>query len=178
MALLDRSLGLDLILHRPGGEINATGALVNYLRYAFDGNVRAIVPHQAMSAGTMISLSCKSVVMGMHSSLGPIDPQVGGAPAHGILEEFETASEEFKNNPHRAQAWLPILQKYTPTLLGKCDKAVKMAEIIVGDWLTSGMLKDLPDAETRKGKILQEFGSHAIWPQKSGSGRGNRAVLV
>jgi ClpP class serine protease len=98
---LDRSLGLDLILHTPGGEINATEALVNYLRYAFDGNIRALVPHQAMSAGTMIALACKSIVMGAHSSLGPIDPQVGGAPAHGILEEFRKAQETFKNNHSR-----------------------------------------------------------------------------
>jgi len=75
---LDRKLGLDLILHTPGGEINATEALVNYLRYAFDGDIRALIPHQAMSAGTMISLACKTIVMGAHSSLGPIDPQVGG----------------------------------------------------------------------------------------------------
>lgn len=159
---MDRKLGLDLILHTPGGEINATEALVNYLRYAFDGNIRALVPHQAMSAGTMISLACKTVVMGAHSSLGPIDPQVGGAPAHGILEEFRKAQEAYKNNPHEAQAWVPILQKYTPTLIGKCERAVEMAEKIVGSWLESGMLKGLPDAAERKKKILTEFGSHAL----------------
>ena len=139
---LDRSKGLDLVLHTPGGEINATEALVNYLRYAFKGDIRALIPHQAMSAGTMIALACKSICMGMHSSLGPIDPQVGGAPAHGILEEFSVARELFKNNPQEAQAWLPILQKYTPTLIGKCERAVEMAEKIVAGWLEEGMLRE------------------------------------
>ncbi len=160
---LDRSKGLDLILHTPGGEINATEALVTYLRYAFGGDIRALVPHQAMSAGTMIALACKTVCMGMHSSLGPIDPQVGGAqpaPAHGIIEEFNKAEEAFKNNPQEAQVWIPILQKYTPTLLGKCERAVEMAEKIVGDWLVTGMFKDDENREAVRDAILGELGSH------------------
>lgn len=159
---LDRKKGLDLILHTPGGEINATEGLVNYLRYAFDGNIRAIVPHQAMSAGTMIALACKSVCMGMHSSLGPIDPQVGGGiAAHGIIEEFLRVSEAFKANPQEAQAWIPILQRYTPTLVGRCEKAVKMAEEIVGDWLSTGMLAENQEKEKSRKDILDAFGSHA-----------------
>ncbi|MCI0456868.1 MAG: hypothetical protein L0Z62_07815 [Gemmataceae bacterium] len=34
--------------------------------------------------------------MGKQSSLGPIDPQYGGLPAHGIVEEFKRAYEEIK----------------------------------------------------------------------------------
>src|ERR1051325_3216984 len=58
---LDRSKGLDLILHTPGGEINATEGIVNYLRSCFDGNIRAVVPQMAMSAGTMIALACNEI---------------------------------------------------------------------------------------------------------------------
>lgn len=157
---LDRSKGLDIILHTPGGEINATEAIVNYLHYAFNGDIRAIIPHQAMSAGTMIALSCKTIIMGEHSSLGPIDPQVGGAPAHGIIEEFKSIQEEFISNPHGAQAYLPILKRYTPTLIGSCDKAIRLSEEIVGRWLLNGMLNGKEDAEEQKKKILEEFGSH------------------
>ena len=59
---LDRKKGLDLLLHTPGGEINATESIVNYLLYAFDGDVRAIIPHQAMSAGTIMALACREIV--------------------------------------------------------------------------------------------------------------------
>ena len=85
---LDRSLGLDLILHTPGGDVAATESLVDSLRAMFGSDIRVIVPHLAMSAGTMIALSAREVVMGKHSSLGPIDPQMGGLPAHGVIEEF------------------------------------------------------------------------------------------
>lgn len=65
---LDRTKGLDLILHTPGGSTTATESLVDYLRAMFGTDIRAIVPQLAMSAGTMIALACKSVVMGKHSS--------------------------------------------------------------------------------------------------------------
>ncbi|MGH8048776.1 MAG: SDH family Clp fold serine proteinase [Chthoniobacterales bacterium] len=159
---LDRNKGLDLILHTPGGEINATEAIVHYLRYAFKGDIRAIVPHEAMSAGTMISLACKKIVMGMHSSLGPVDPQIGGAPAHGILEEFKRACAAFEKNPSAAQVWNPILQKYSPTLVGSCEKATKLANEIVADWLETGMFKGMRDATKRTRKVLREMGSHQL----------------
>src|SRR3989339_460057 len=50
---LDKSKGLDLILHTPGGDLAATESLVEYLRSIFGTNVRAIIPQLAMSAGTM-----------------------------------------------------------------------------------------------------------------------------
>lgn len=55
---LDRSKGLDLILHTPGGETAATESLVDYLRSMFGTNMRAIVPQLALSAGTMIACAC------------------------------------------------------------------------------------------------------------------------
>jgi hypothetical protein len=45
----------------------------------------------------------RSVVMGKHSQLGPIDPQLvtpqGNIPARGIIEQFERAKEETSENP-------------------------------------------------------------------------------
>ncbi len=73
---LDRTKGLDLVLHTPGGNVAATESLVDYLRAMFGSDIRAIVPQLAMSAGTMIALASKQIVMGQHSSLGPIDPSL------------------------------------------------------------------------------------------------------
>ncbi len=39
--------------------------------------------------------------MGKHSSLGPIDPQIFGLPAHGIIEEFQRISTEITNDHYR-----------------------------------------------------------------------------
>src|SRR5215203_3668014 len=41
---LDRSKGLDLVLHTPGGDLAATESIIQYLREMFQGDIRAIVP--------------------------------------------------------------------------------------------------------------------------------------
>lgn len=58
---MDRTKGLDLILHTPGGSLVAAEALVTYLKSMFGKNIRAIVPQLSMSAGTMIAFSCKEM---------------------------------------------------------------------------------------------------------------------
>lgn len=154
--------GLDLILHTPGGSIAATEALVTYLRAKFGTDIRAIVPQLAMSAGSMISLASREIVMGKHSSLGPIDPQVNGVPAHGIVEEFETAIKEAAANPTRAPFWGAIIGKYNPTLIGECKKAIEWSEQLVTEWLLSGMLKGKKGNKATAKKIVGELGDHAV----------------
>lgn len=159
---LDRSKGLDLILHTPGGETAATESIVYYLRTQFSDNIRAIVPQLAMSAGTMISLSCKEVIMGEQSSLGPIDPQIGGVPAHGIIEEFMTAAAEIKLDPMKAAVWQPIIAKYNPTLIGECQKAISWSSDLVREWLQAVMFAGDADAQTKADTIVNELADHAL----------------
>ena len=64
---MDKSKGLDLVLHTPGGLLSAAESIVIYLKSVFGNNIRAIVPQIAMSAGTMMALSTKEIVMGKHS---------------------------------------------------------------------------------------------------------------
>jgi len=159
---LDRSKGLDLILHTPGGETAATESIVYYLRSMFKDDIRAIIPQLAMSAGTMIALACKEIVMGEQSSLGPIDPQVAGVPAHGIIEEFKTAAAEIKADNIRAAVWQPILAKYSPTLIGECQKAIDWSNDLAKQWLTEVMFKGDPAAGQKVSTIVNELASHAL----------------
>lgn len=152
---LDRRQGLDLILHTLGGDVAATEALVNYLRAMFGIDIRAIIPQLAMSAGTMIACACKVILMGKHSSLGPIDPQIGGMlPAKGILEEFEEAAKEISHDPSRLDVWRLIIEQYNPTLLGNCKRAINLAEEIVTQWLRSGMFAGERKAKKKSGNIV------------------------
>jgi len=159
---LDRSLGLDLILHTPGGDAAATESLVEYLREMFEGDLRVIVPHLAMSAGTMIALASREIVMGRHSSLGPIDPQINGVPAHGIVEEFEKAKADISSNPATIPLWQPIIAKYHPTLIGECEKAIAWSEEMVRSWLITGMFQGEDDAQNKANRIITELGDHAL----------------
>jgi ClpP class serine protease len=74
---------LDLILHSPGGSPEAAEAIVLYLRAKFD-HIRVFVPHMAMSAATMIACAADEIVMGRHSFIGPVDPQLSLQTALGV----------------------------------------------------------------------------------------------
>ena len=85
-------IGLDLVLHTPGGDPTAAEGIVNYLHAKFGRDVRVIVPQMAMFAGTMLACSARSILMGKQSCLGPIDPQYGGVPAYNIKQNMRTPS--------------------------------------------------------------------------------------
>jgi ATP-dependent protease ClpP protease subunit len=159
---MDRTKGLDLLLHTPGGEVAATESLVDYLHSMFGKNIRAIVPQLAMSAGTMIACACNEIVMGKQSSLGPIDPQFGPLPAHGVVEEFKRAATEIRQDPARIPLWQPIIAKYHPTLIGECEKAIQWSSDMVREWLIRGMLADTADKEKLAEEITQELSNHAL----------------
>ena len=158
---LDRVKGLDLILHTPGGDIAATEALVKYLWVMFDKNIRVIVPQLAMSAGTMIACAANMIVMGKQSSLGPIDPQIGGVPAQGVLDEFQMAIETIKNEPASAPLWQQIVSRYHPSFLNECAQAINWSRTMVGDWLRENMLATDPDPDGKARSIVSYLGSHS-----------------
>lgn len=156
---LDRSKGLDLILHTPGGNLASAESLVDYLRRMFGADIRAIIPQLAMSAGTMMACAASRIVMGKHSNLGPIDPQINGIPASGVLEEFARAIEEVKKDPAAIPVWNAIIGKYHPSFLGECKNAVDWSEKIVCDWLATGMFlrrRRARDLATRAVKALSD----------------------
>jgi Serine dehydrogenase proteinase len=140
---LDRDKGLDLILHTPGGDGQATISLVEYLRSMFGNNIRAIIPQIAMSAGTMIACSCKDIIMGKQSSLGPIDPQFGVIAAANLLEEVKKARADIGANPNLAMFWSPILSKITPSFLERCEWAIKDANEFLQRTLRENMFSHL-----------------------------------
>jgi len=125
---LDRSKGLDLILHTPGGDIAATESIVDYLKRMFGDDIVCFVPQLAMSAGTMIACCCKEIYMGKQSNIGPIDPQFNGIPAQGVIEEFNKAIEQVKEDPASTPIWQTVVGKYHPTFIGECHNAIYMAD--------------------------------------------------
>lgn len=159
---LDTSLGLDLILHTPGGDTAATESIVDYLWSKFGGDIRCFVPQMAMSAGTMIACSTREIWMGKQSSLGPIDPQLNGIPAHGVLEEFSRAHDEILKDPRTIPLWQPIIAKYRPAFLGECEKAITWSTSLVDTWLKRNMLQPHPDRDAIAAQIVCELADHSV----------------
>lgn len=158
---MERSKGLDLMLHTPGGDLAATEAIVEYLGDFFKGDVCAIVPQLAMSAGTMIACSCREIIMGRQSSLGPTDPQLNGVAAGAVVEEFERAVAQVSENPASAAIWSQIICQYPPTFLGDCQRVVDMSTNMVGSWLRGNMFQGDPDCDAAVERILGLLCDHS-----------------
>ena len=162
---LDVKTGLDLILHSPGGDPTAADSLVRYMRDRFS-DVRVIVPLAAMSAATMWSLSADTIMMGQHSQLGPIDPQMnfGGrmVPAGAIKRNFEKAQRECAADERLLSGWVPTLQQYFPGLLEMCDDYSNLSKVLVGEYLAQYMFKGRSDAHALASAAADFFANDTL----------------
>jgi len=157
---LDKSKGLDLLIHSPGGDLAATESIVDYLHTMFNHDIRGFIPQLAMSGGTMMACACKEIWMGKQSNIGPIDPQFGNIPAHGVIEEFQKAIKETSDNPSSIPMWQAIIGKYHPTFIGECEKAIALADEICKRWLMENMFKGRTDAKELADKVVQSLNNH------------------
>jgi len=156
---------LDVILHSPGGSLEAAEQIVKYMRNKYE-DVRAIIPQNAMSAATMIACACEVILMGKHSAIGPIDPQITfptqsghfTAPAQSIIDEFERAKEEIKKDPATAPIWVRRIDKYPIGFLKVCDNTIRLSKEIMEEWLKTWMFKDNPEKEKLASNIANWLG--------------------
>lgn len=152
----DKTKGLDLILHTPGGDLAATEQIIFYLKSYYGGDIRAIVPQMAMSAGSMIAVSCRSVVMGRQSCLGPFDPQMNGVACQTVIREFYNAVDDIKKNPASLGLWQTIISKLTPTFLTMCQQANQLSVE-----LTDKILADKTIDDSIKESIKKKFADNS-----------------
>ena len=75
---------IEIVLHTPGGLVLAARQIAAALA-DHDAKVTAVVPHYAMSGGTMIALAADEILVDAHAALGPIDPQLGQYPAASLV---------------------------------------------------------------------------------------------
>lgn len=164
---LNTTAGLDLLLHTPGGNIAATESLVKYLRSKFGNDIHVYVPHLAMSAGTMIASASKKIVLGKHSSLGPIDPQFGSISAVGVIQEVEFAMAELKAKPETQLLWRTTFEKYPVGFLNECRKSILQSREMVERWMVDGMFYGEPDAAEKSAAIANSLCDKDRWKSHS-----------
>jgi len=84
---------IDIIIHTPGGIALAATQIALALE-AHPARKTVMIPHYAMSGGTLIALAADEIMMDPHAVLGPVDPQLGDQQgmyaASSILKVVET----------------------------------------------------------------------------------------
>lgn len=152
---VDHGDKLDLMLHSPGGDVDAAEKIVLLIRKTIgpDGEFHVVVPDSAKSAGTLIAMAADAIVMGDSSELGPIDPQITittvtgetmTRPARSFLDGLERIITETGTGPIPT-GYLPLLEKYDPALIDFCEKALLRSRKFAKEFLTKYMLRDNPD---------------------------------
>lgn len=155
-------LRLDLVINSPGGDPGAADSIASYLREKFD-HIRVFVPHQAMSAATMLSCCADEIVLARHSFLGPIDMQFAGhdgmfAAAQDILDQFELIKADFSGN--MKDFWTGPGRQYQMDLVVKCRNALAYGEEVAQRWLQAGMFRSRDDAEQVSRDIASDLANH------------------
>jgi len=121
-----KDMPIDLIIHTPGGLALAATQIANAL-LKHEAPVRVIIPHFAMSGGTLIALSADEIIMDPNAVLGPVDPQIGQMPAASILSVLE--KKDYKDIDDQTLIYADI-----------AEKAIKqMKEYLKNLLITNGM---------------------------------------
>jgi len=127
---IPKDADLDVLLHTPGGDIDAAEKIISIVRTNVSGGrLRVIVPDFAKSAGTLMALGADKIVMSDPSELGPIDPQITLNDGHGNLIRYSVQSYLDAYDAH--SAWLREHPEDVPAqiMLSKLDPArVKLFE--------------------------------------------------
>ncbi|MGY3488160.1 hypothetical protein ACVW1C_006043 [Bradyrhizobium sp. USDA 4011] len=133
---------IDLLLHTPGGDVDAAEKLIGLVRSATgeEGQLRVIIPDYAKSAGTLMALGANAIVMSDSSELGPIDPQVSSRDGNGsdvvysvltYLNAYDAARTTLRDTPDDLAARITF-EKFDPTIVRKFqsvrDRARSFAE--------------------------------------------------
>lgn len=130
--LTDPDVPIDFIIHTPGALVLEAGQIPQALR-RHKGKVPVLVPHYAMSGGTLIALAADEIVMHHNPVLGPVDPQVGQSPAASVLTVLER--KEPKD-----------IDDQTLILADVARKAMAQVRTTVRDLLTERMPAEQADA--------------------------------
>jgi len=134
---------IDLVLHTPGGLVLAAEQIAHAVR-AHPAPVRVLVPHYAMSGGTLIALAADEILMDPNAVLGPVDPQLGDMPAASILrvaraKEVDKVDDRFLVLADVAEkAQRQVLSFVTDLLDDRMDPepAGKLADLLAGGYFT------------------------------------------
>lgn len=178
----DRKVRLVIILNTPGGEVEAVERMVEMQRFFYE-EVYFVIPHLAMSAGTIYCMSGDKIFMDYSSSLGPIDPQVQNkegkwVPALGYLDKFEEILEKAKDGS-LTNVEYAIAQNQDMAELRRYEQARDLSVTLLKEWLVKFKFKnwvihesDGPqqgqavtevDRENRASEIAKQLGNNKMW---------------
>lgn len=140
---------VDLLIHTAGGDLDTAEKLIKMVQAKVGmlskvepaGDIRVIIPEMAKSAGTLMALGARTIVMSDSSELGALDPQVvlkdthGNSICHSVLRylaAYQRHEMALRANPNDAAARL-MFEKFDPWVVQKFDGLKQRAQTAAED---------------------------------------------
>ncbi len=151
--LTDPDVPIDLVAHTPGGLVLAALQIARAIK-RHRAPVRVIVPHYAMSGGTLIALAADEIIISENAVLGPVDPQMGQQAAASILSVLERKPVE-------------KIDDQTLMMADMAQKALQQVHAAVVELLEDKMPAEQADALATALSSGQWTHDYPITPQKA-----------
>ncbi|WP_369158847.1 SDH family Clp fold serine proteinase [Candidatus Thiodiazotropha sp. LNASS1] len=141
---------VDILLVTPGGMGPQVAQFVEAIRRRFS-DVAFLLPHLAMSAGTIWALSGNEIIMDERAFIGPIDPQMPGKSGHFVpLQSIQVLIKIIQDRGAQALAakkqpdWsdVHILQSLDPKEIGNSFSASNYAIQLASTYLYNHKFRD------------------------------------
>ena len=171
------SSDLHLLLASPGGDGETAVRLVRAAQ-ARCRELTVIVPDQAKSAGTLLTLGAHHILMGPASDLGPIDPQFmlsdgSLASAKDIIAAVDDATEKVQQAPDTYPIYASLLGDVTALQVQQARSALERTEDQLEEALRSN--PDRTDAQVEQ--LAHHHRVDAVADVFSSLHQGGQAVL-
>ncbi|NPV62705.1 MAG: hypothetical protein HPY61_08760 [Methanotrichaceae archaeon] len=149
--MAQKDIPIDIILHTPGGLALAATQIAMALK-AHPAKKTVLVPHYAMSGGTLIAFAADEIIMDEHAALGPVDPQLGDQqgvyPATSLLKVVEKKKTDETDDKtlvyaEEARKALEQMKALLARILdGKCGK--DRLDVIIEEFVSGKYTHDHP----------------------------------
>ncbi|MDD9819903.1 MAG: ATP-dependent Clp protease proteolytic subunit [Nitrospira sp.] len=150
---------LAIILQTPGGVVEVVERMVDVIRNSYE-EVIAIVPDQAMSAGTVLALSADRIMMDYFSRLGPIDPQIAKdeklVPALAYLKQYEKLNQKAAEGS-LTTAEYAMLRQLDVGELYQFEQARELSVELLIKWLSQYKFKNWKKMETSRKRVTESI---------------------
>lgn len=106
-----RTKDIFLILQSGGGSVEPAYLISKTCKRLAKDQFVVAVPRRAKSAATLLALGADEIHMGLMSELGPVDPQIDGYPALGLINSLNVIAEISCKYPESAELFARYLSR-------------------------------------------------------------------
>lgn len=168
---------ISLYLYTRGGNTLAAWSLINLIKHFCD-DYEVIIPSKAQSAGTLICLGAKNIIMTKQATLGPIDPSIntplnpqipGALPPNNkypvsveaIKGYYEFAQKVFgiQSEQEVSKIFLKLSETIHPLVLGTVHRSIEQIQRLARNLLEYN-IKDKDKIDKIIRFLCSDSGSH------------------